>query len=64
MFFFCILDVHKAIQTNQARGEGEPALPPYPDMSALRLDGDYDAPPRPPPPGMSAHKWWIQYGKP
>jgi len=42
--------VHKAVQSYHGDGD-EPPLPPYPDMAALRLDGDYaDTPPRPPPP--------------
>ncbi|XP_023329663.1 vinculin isoform X4 [Eurytemora carolleeae] len=44
--------VHSAVCSNHSNNDEQPPLPPYPELSALRLDGDYDdAPPRPPPPG-------------
>ena len=49
LFIFYWLSL-QAVQSYHGDGD-EPPLPPYPDMAALRLDGDYaDTPPRPPPP--------------
>merc|ERR1719333_257451 len=49
-----VQSVHKAVQSNN-RGEEDqrPPVPPYPDVSSLRLDEDGAAPPRPPPPSGS-----------
>jgi len=41
--------VHRAVETNQG-GEEQPPIPPYPDVSSLRITEDGEAPPRPPPP--------------
>merc|ERR1719158_459748 len=44
--------VHKAVQSNNREDPDsqQPPIPPYPDVSSLRLDEDGTAPPRPPPP--------------